>query len=207
MSKRIGIYGGSFDPVHIGHLWIAEAARGSLILDEVRWIPAATSPLKPHGPVASDDDRLQMVRLAISGNSRFVVDDREISRGEISYTVDTIAEIAGECPGDELFLIIGSDSLASLDRWHEPTRLLDIVTLAVVQRGGDPPIDFGVLGTLTGAEQILRAREHVISMPVIDVSSSDLRARCSVGRSIRYQVPAPVEAFIMAKSLYRQTAG
>ena len=145
---RIGIFGGSFDPVHIGHLWIAESALEKLRLDEVRWIPAATSPLKQHGPVATDEDRLQMVRLAVSGSSKHVVDDREIVRGDVSYTVDTLDQITSENPDAEIFLIIGSDSLASFGKWHEPERLLTLASLAVVQRGGERSVDFSVLDGL-----------------------------------------------------------
>lgn len=199
MNRSIGIYGGSFDPVHTGHLWIAEAAREQLTLDEVRWIPAATSPLKRGGPIAGDDDRLQMVRLAVSGNANFVVDDRELRRGDVSFTVDTIAELASEMADAELFLIIGSDSLASFDRWHQPARLLSMVTLAVIQRGGDPPIDFAVIEPF---EAESTDRHVVVTMPVIEVSSTNLRTRIATGRSIRYQVPAPVEAMIRANGLY-----
>ncbi|MGB7328179.1 MAG: nicotinate (nicotinamide) nucleotide adenylyltransferase [Rubripirellula sp.] len=209
MSKRIGIFGGSFDPVHLGHLWIAEAAKESLSLDEVRWIPAATSPLKPNGPVASNEQRVEMVRLAISGNPHFVVDDREIRRGDVSYTVDTVAEIQAENPSDQFFLIIGSDSLASFDRWHEPARLLELVDLAVVQRGGDPPINFDVLKPFatpneeSGSNLITKSHDHVIVMPVIEISSSGLRDRIADRKSIRYRVPAAVESMITANQLYR----
>ncbi|TWU57230.1 nicotinate (nicotinamide) nucleotide adenylyltransferase [Rubripirellula reticaptiva] len=212
MSKRIGIFGGSFDPVHLGHLWIAESARESLSLDEIRWMPAATSPLKPSGPVASNEHRVQMVRLAISGNPHFVVDDREIRRGDVSYTVDTIAEIQAENRLDEFFLIIGSDSLASFNRWHEPARLLGLINLAVVQRGGDPPINFDVLEPFAASKEpaektasvpITRSHDHVIVMPVIEISSSDLRHRIADRKSIRYRVPAAVESMIMANQLYQ----
>ena len=104
---RIGVLGGSFDPPHIGHLWIAEAARESLALDEVRWIPAAISPLKPDGPTATDEQRLQMVRLAVSGCEGYVVDDRELRRGSVSYTTDTLRELAEEYPEAEVFFIMG----------------------------------------------------------------------------------------------------
>lgn len=200
LNRSIGIYGGSFDPVHVGHLWIAQAACEQLSLDEVRWIPAATSPLKRGGTLAGDEDRLQMVRLAVSGNANFVVDDRELRRGDVSFTVDTIAELKSEFSGAELFLIIGSDSLASFDRWHEPAKLLSMVTLAVIQRGGDPPIDFAVIEPF---ETKSIDRHVVVTMPVIEVSSTDLRTRIAAGRSIRYQVPAPVEAMIRAGKLYQ----
>lgn len=202
MSRRIGIFGGSFDPVHLGHLWIAEAAREQLSLDEVRWIPAATSPLKPDGPVASDDHRLQMIRLAISGNPSFLLDDRELVRGEVSYTVDTIAEIQSEQSNDEFFLIIGSDSLASFDRWHQPKRLLELATLAVIQRGGDAEIDFAILNDFCDNERLQAIKKSVVPMPLIEVSSTDLRRRIADGKSIRYQTPAAVEAFVRSEKPY-----
>ena len=205
MTRRIGIFGGSFDPIHLGHLWIAQAAVESLQLSEIRWIPAATSPLKRNGTVASDENRLQMVRLAVSGNEKFVLDDREIQRGEISYTVDTIAEIKAEQPDDDFFLIIGADSLSTFGRWHQPSRLLDMVIPAVVARGGDPPIDFSILEDLTTKDRIESIKKHVVTMPLIEVSSTDLRKRIADGKSIRYQVPAAVEAFIRAENLYRDS--
>ena len=119
---RIGILGGSFDPPHIGHLWIAEAVREVLKLDEIRWIPAAISPLKPDGPVASNEQRRQMVALAVSGFSEYLVDDRELDRGNVSYTVDTLQGLKEEFPKAEFFLIMGSDSLASLQHWFQPKR-------------------------------------------------------------------------------------
>lgn len=199
MARKIGVFGGSFDPVHLGHLWISEAARETLSLDEVRWLPAATSPLKPDGPVASDEARLRMVRLAVSGNPYFVVDDREIRRGKISYTVDTIAEIMEEHPDDELFLIIGGDSLASFGLWHQPKKLLGMVTLAIVARGGIPAPDLAVIKSY---ETRSVDRHQIVSMPLIEVSSREIRARIAAGKTIRYQVPAPVDAMIRAESLY-----
>ena len=200
---RIGIFGGSFDPVHIGHLWIAQAAIETLRLDQVRWIPAANSPLKPNGPVASDQDRLQMVRLAVSGCEDHVVDDREIKRGDVSYTVDTLEELAGEYPQAELFLIIGSDSLQSFPRWYRPDRLLELATPAVVQRGGADQIDFSVLAGLADQTEIDKISKQVIQMPVIELSSTELRQRVTTGRSIRFKVPRAVEALIEANEIYR----
>ncbi len=202
MNKRIGIFGGSFDPIHLGHLWIAEAAREHCMLDEVRFLPAATSPLKPNGPVALDLDRIEMVRLAISGHPSFQLDDREIRRGKVSYTVDTVAQIKQEHPESELVLIIGSDSLTTFDRWHQPRQLLDLVTLAVIQRGGEEAVDFSALNDFTSADRMKAMRQQVVPMPWIEVSSTDLRSRVAAGKSIRYQVPAAVGAMIEAKALY-----
>ena len=199
---RIGIFGGSFDPVHIGHLWIAEAALESLRLDEIHWIPAATSPLKPAGPVASNEDRLQMVRLAVSGCEKHIVDGREIERGDISYTVDTLQQIAFEQPSAARFLVIGSDSLASFRKWHQPERVLELATLAVVRRGGGVAIDWGVLQGLVDPARIAVFANHVISMPLIELSSTELRQRIAQGKSIRFRLPRAVEAYIDAQRLY-----
>ena len=200
---RIGVFGGSFDPVHVGHLWIGETAIETLKLDELRWVPAATSPLKPDGPAASDQDRLQMLKLALGGCPEHVIDEREIRRGDQSYSVDTAAEILSEHPGAELCMIIGSDSLATMPKWHQPESLLELVTLCVVQRGGEPEMDFSVLKELTSAERIAFFRESVIKMPVIEISSGEIRSRVNAGSSIRFRVPRAVEAFVDANDLYR----
>ena len=202
---RIGIFGGSFDPVHIGHLWIAEAALETLGLDHIRWIPASQSPLKPGGPVAPSDDRLQMLRLAIGGSSQHVVDDRELRRGEISYTIDTVTELQREFPNSEIVMVMGSDSLATMPKWREPTRLLQKVTAAVVQRGGEPEIDFSILSDLIDTERIGLMRQAVIQMPVIELSSTEIRDRVRAGQRIRFRTPHAVEALIRASQLYLDT--
>lgn len=202
IMERIGIFGGSFDPVHLGHLWIAEAATEQLHLDRLRWIPTATQPLKPEGPVASNEQRLEMLRLAIAGRHGHEVDDREIRRRGISYTVDTVAEMRREFPQAQLFLVIGSDSLQSIRRWHEPERLLADVELAVVQRGGEEPIDFSVLEGLVDPSRIMQFQQHVIQMPLIEVSSSDIRRRVGQGRGVRHWVPRAVEAYLKANNVY-----
>ncbi len=201
---RIGIFGGSFDPVHVGHLWIAEAAIESLSLDHIRWIPASVSPLKPDGPKAPNDARLQMLRLAVSGCENHIIDDRELRRGDVSFSVDTVAEMQVEFPRAELFLVIGSDSLATIRQWHQPQRLLELALPAVVQRGGEPEIDLGVLEGLVDQPRLAEIRRHVISMSLIEISSRDMRARIAKGRPIRFRVPRAVEAFLEAEGLYRQ---
>ena len=201
---RIGVFGGSFDPVHIGHLWIAEAALESLELDEIRWIPAAMSPLKPNGPVAAEEDRLQMLRLAVSGCENHIVDDREIRRGDVSYTVDTITDLQKEFPNAELLIIIGSDSLATIREWHRSERLLKLAVPAVVQRGGEAELDFSVLEGLVDQARIELIRQHVIPMPVIEISSRDLRRRLANERSIRFRTPRAVEAMIQSQNIYKR---
>ncbi len=199
---RIGIFGGSFDPPHIGHLWIAEAVCECLKLDEIRWIPAAISPLKPDGPTASNEQRLAMVRLAVSGCEGYLVDDRELRRGRVSYTVDTLEQLRHEFPDAELHLIMGSDSLASIRQWQDPERLLEMATVVVLQRGADDVIDFDVLSGLTSEAQIAKIRACQVPMPLIEVSSRQIRTRVAEGRSIRFRTSRSVEAYIRAEKLY-----
>lgn len=204
--RRIGVFGGSFDPVHWGHLWIAAAAHQTLGLDVVKWIPAATSPLKPNGPVAGDDQRLAMLRLAISGDDRFEIDERELSRGDVSYTVDTLAELVDGEPEADWFLIIGGDSLATLDRWNQPGRIAEMATIAPVRRGGEGALDYTAARTVLSGKQASDVRANEIPMPAIEISSREIRARVESGQSIRYLVPAAVEALIEAELIYRPAA-
>lgn len=200
---RIGVFGGSFDPVHYGHLWIGMAAWEQLQLDELRIVPAAQSPLKPIGVHAAAEQRLEMLRLATGGTGQLVVDDRELVRGGVSYTVDTLHSLQQQQPTAEWLLIIGSDSLASFPQWHQPQRILQLATLAVVQRGGDPAIDYAVLESLADAAVIARCQAAEIQMPQIELSSSELRDRVAAGRSIRFRTPRAVETYIDAHNLYR----
>ena len=202
-NHGIGILGGSFDPVHVGHLWMAESALEQLPIEHVRWIPAATSPLKPHGPVASNEHRLQMLRLALSGQSGLVIDDWELRQDSVSYTLLTLEYLQEQFPDRPLYLIIGADSLASFDRWREPEQILKRCHLAVIARGGDPPPDYSILDGMTDETQIQRIRESQIQMPQIEISSSDLRNRIATGRSIRFRVPHPVATLIDNEKMYR----
>jgi nicotinate-nucleotide adenylyltransferase len=215
---RVAIYGGSFDPVHIGHLWAAQHCAEKLRLDQVIFIPAATSPLKPGGPEASNDDRLMMLRLALAGNQQattlgnqqaasenatFLIDDRELRRGGKSFTIDTVQEIQRQRPGDTLFLLVGSDAFAAIGQWHRPSDLLKSITPIVFRRGGDPPIDWSVLEGLVPATRIDEIRAASVPIPMIEVSSGDIRRRVASGRSIRFLVSPSVAAFIRNQSLYQ----
>ncbi|MCP4885609.1 MAG: nicotinate-nucleotide adenylyltransferase [Rubripirellula sp.] len=201
--KKMGVFGGSFDPIHLGHLWIAEAAKEDLGLDEIRWIPAAQSPLKTNQPLASAEDRMAMIRLALSDCAGHVIDDREVRRGDVSYTVETLLELKDEYPDAEFWLLIGSDSLHSIPEWREPARLLQLAQLAVVQRGGDPELDFSVLEGLASNERLEQLQSDVIHTPVIELSSSEVRGRIAGDRSIRFRTPRAVEALIKDRKLYR----
>lgn len=207
---KVAIYGGSFDPVHWGHLWVAQGCGEQLDLDQVLFIPTATSPLKPGGAVASNAQRVTMLQLAMGGASnserpQLVIDQRELHRGGISYTLDTVAELQQERPDDQFFLLIGSDAFASIRLWHRPEELLTRITPVVFRRGGDPPVDWSVLEGLVSAERIEQIRAAAVTLPLIELSSSDIRQRVASGRSIRFLVPHAVAAFIHAESLYQLT--
>lgn len=204
---RIGVWGGTFDPVHLGHLLIAERAREQFKLDQVRWIPAA---LAPHVTLKQSTDsthRLAMVQLAINGNHSFVCDDRELRRGGKSYTIDTLSELAQEFPGSELLFLMGADSLREFGNWRQPAEICKAAHIVVVARGGQPKPDLQSLNqylpNAATTEQLEQG--HLLQMPQVEISSTEIRDRVLRGLSIRYLVPAAVEAYITQHRLYQAT--
>lgn len=189
--RQIGIFGGTFDPPHIAHLAVAEAARESLNLDRVLFIPAATAPLKDRPPTPAKH-RLEMARLAITGNPKFEADDCEISRGGLSYTIHTVRDLAARYPGTELRLIIGADQLESFARWRDPHDIIDIAPLVVYRRGDTQVGDVARKWNAT-----------VIRAPQLDLSSTELRRMVERQQSIRYLVPDKVRRYILENKLYQ----
>ncbi len=199
---RLGIFGGSFDPVHYGHLLLAESCREQLVLDEVWLVPAHVSPHKQHAHPADGATRVEMLKLAVAGHPQLVVSTLELDREGVSYTVDTLDELRQQDTNRELLLLMGADSLYDLPRWRDPKRICQLATLAVVQRPGSPEVDFGCLREFASPEQISLFRRHVVTMPMIGISSSDIRSRTAQGRSIRYLTPRSVEKYIETQGLY-----
>lgn len=191
---RIGVFGGTFDPPHVGHLLLASDAREALDLDRLIFIPAAAQPFKVNNPpVASAQDRLEMVRLAVADDAYYSVDAAEIERKGLSYTVDTLEQLAKRHASGKLFLLLGEDSLTTFDQWREPGRIRELATLAVMRRDGGSgaavkPVPGGVIE---------------VSTRRVDVSSTEIRARLRAGKSIKGFVPESVERFIEARGLYR----
>jgi nicotinate-nucleotide adenylyltransferase len=188
--RRIGILGGTFDPVHLGHLILAACARDQLACDELLFIPNVRSPIKPEGPIASFADRLAMITLAIGQTPRFAVSDIEGHRAGPSYTIDTLGALRAAHPDAELYLIVGSDAMRDFANWHEAGRVLRLARIAVVARQGEQPAD---------DPRVAQA----IDMPRIDVSASAIRARIGRGLSIDFLTPVPVAAYIHKHALYR----
>lgn len=201
-GKRIGVYGGSFDPIHLGHLLIAEIAREQLNLSEVLFIPAAVSPLKQSQQPTDPKHRVEMIRLAIGGNSHFRLDERELRRGGASYTVDTLTELNAEFDDAELVFMMGADSLVDFHAWREPAKICELAFVAVVARGGQPAPDLELLRRYLPKEQSVEVNSHLVHVPQIEISSTEIRRRVLAGQTIRYQVTAAVEAYIAAARLY-----
>lgn len=191
--RRIGIFGGTFDPPHIGHLALAECARDRLRLDEVRFVPAGQPPHKPGAGITGAAQRLAMARLAVRGNPAFTVSAHETRRGGPSFTVDTLRHVAARTPGSRIFLLMGSDSLDDFATWREPEAILRLATLVVAGR--------------PGGRRVSRRRSTPKPVPLdnpeIALSSSLVRAHVRAGRSVRYLVPDAVSAYIARHRLYR----
>ena len=199
---RIGIFGGSFDPVHYGHLLLAELCRESCQLDEVRLVPAAVPPHKQGRGRAPDEDRLAMLNLAIGGHASLKVWAVELERGGVSYTVDTLRALHEAQPNDELFFLMGADSLYDFPNWREPAEICELASIVVVDRPGNDPIDFEVLSEFVSEERRRAFSELIVAMPQIDLSSTEIRRRVGAGQSIRFQTPRAVEQYIATAGLY-----
>ena len=205
---RLGILGGTFDPVHYGHLLLAESCREQLTLDEVWFLPAAVPPHKQQVALTPGSNRIEMLNLAIGGHEAFRVCPYEVDRGGVNYTVDTVAHLAAEDSTRELFFLMGADSLRDLPGWREPERICDLAMPAVVTRSlpgvADlaDDLDLAPLSGLVSPQRLKAIRQHWVRMPRIDLSSSDIRSRIAAGRSIRYQTPRAVEEYIESQRLY-----
>jgi nicotinate-nucleotide adenylyltransferase len=206
-DRRVGILGGTFDPIHYGHLLIADLVREALQLDRVLFVPAAMPPHKMEEQIAPASDRAAMVKLAIAGNPLFTMCEIEMGRPGPSYTVDTLSELADEAIRQgvqrELHFILSVEALALFKSWHEPARLLELARLAVVARPGAPIPVGRRLGALLPGGPASMSRVECIRTLVVAHSASDVRARVAAGRSIRYLVPPAVEAYIRDHRLYR----
>ncbi len=193
----IGLFGGTFDPVHVGHLVMAEQCREQAELDEVWFLPAARPPHKQDHPPTPFARRVEMLALAVAGNPNFRISEIENERAGPSYTVDTLEELTRRHPTHRWCFIIGSDSLPELPRWHLPERILELAELVVVGRPGSPLPEVETRETA--------GRFRVVHSPLVDVASRDLRRRVAEGRSLRYLVPRAVEIFIQTHRLYQPT--
>lgn len=200
MAVNVGILGGTFDPVHAGHLSIANAAVDQAGLERVLFIPAGHPRLKQAEPAASIDQRLEMVRLATDGNPRFQVCDIESRRSGPTYSVETLVELSTKLDaGTELFFILGMDVLAQFHLWKDPERMLELCRLLALHRPGEQDFDWlGFYGRVPQA----KGRVQIVAAPPMDVSATDLRRRVSMGEPLDGQAPDTVAEYIHRHGLY-----
>jgi nicotinate-nucleotide adenylyltransferase len=196
---RVGFFGGTFDPVHLAHLILAEQCREQGRLDQVWFVPAGRPPHKAHRELTPFLQRAEMLSLALAGNPAFRIEDLEKDRPGPSYTADTLDELHQRHPEHEFFLLAGTDVLRDLPGWHEPARIVERAPLMVMARPGVSQPALDELQVKLGTA----VRVQMVKAPLVEISSSDLRERVAQGRSIRYLVPRSVEAYIEDKQLYR----
>lgn len=202
---KIGYLGGSFDPIHLGHLLLVESALDAGAVDRAGLLVAGSPPHKPGRAAASAADRTALALLAVAGHPRLFVDDRETRRPGPAYTVETLAEIAAESgPDVEIRFLVGADMLADVPNWREgPDLLRRYVFVSAARPGTDLTAALAAIRRAAGGDAADRAEAHVVPMPAIGISSTDVRARIAAGRSIRYLVPDAVREAIEARGLYR----
>ncbi len=196
-TEQIGVFGGSFNPPHVGHLIVAEAARVQLGLDRVLWVPNNVPPHKDLDGGATNADREAMVKATIDGNPYFELSEIELNRKGLSFMVDTLDELSAEYPSASLWLIIGMDSLVSFGRWRNPDQIVDLAKLAVYPRTGF---------SLEDADSSYRAAATLLDAPIVDVSSTKIRARVRGGSVNRYEMPQSVFHFLSDQNLYANEA-
>ncbi|MDI6448261.1 nicotinate-nucleotide adenylyltransferase [Anaerobaca lacustris] len=206
MAKRkIALFGGTFDPIHLGHTRVAEAAAKQIDAENVVFIPAKCSPLKGFSPNATDDDRLRMIELATRGNERFSVSDCELHRPAPSYTLDTVKHFQRECGDDALiYWLIGADSVDDLVLWHRIDELIDVCRLAVMVRGGYAAPSFDRHLQVLGRNRVEKLRRNVIETPSIDISSTLIRRRLAAGEDVGDMLCPDVMDYIRKRGLYRR---
>lgn len=193
-TKKIGLFGGTFDPVHYGHLILAEHIREQGGLDEILFIPAHIHPLKDNSEISQASHRLQMLQLAISGNPYFSISEIEITQNTTSYTIDTIRQLSAQYPDrTDLVFLLGSDNIAQFHLWHQPQELLSLCRFLVFGRSGSSDAI---------ADSPYKDQFEFVAAPLIEISSTEIRQRCQRQLSIRYLVPERVATYIQRNHLY-----
>jgi len=208
MAKRkIALFGGTFDPIHLGHTVVAAAAAEYIGAEKIIFIPTKRSPLKDSLPAASDDDRFAMIALAIADNSKFQLSDRELKKTEPSYTLETVRQFQADYGGDALiYWLVGADSIDELPRWYGIVELIDECNLCVMFRAGCERPDFAKFTALWGPQRVEKLQQNVIKTPLIDISSTEIRNRLAAGRDVADMLHPPVADYIRKYGLYQSKA-
>ncbi len=201
MRRKVGIMGGTFDPIHVGHLILGETALEQFGLDEVMFMPSGHPPHKPLRDGAPDEDRVNMVRLAVEGNDRFTVSLQEMHDEGYTYTRVTLERLTAANPDTDYYFIMGGDSLMQFETWRDPQRICRLCTIAASVRDGMTTQELEA--QIAHLKKIYDADIRVLGVPNLDISSSDIRHRCAGGRTFRYYVPESVYAYILQRGLYQ----
>jgi nicotinate-nucleotide adenylyltransferase len=205
-TRRIALFGGTFDPIHLGHTTVADAAARRIGVQKVIFIPAKMSPLKGFFPFASDADRMRMIELAIVGSDLYAVSDCEIKRPAPSYTLDTVRQFKRECgPETSIHWLIGADGIGDLVHWHKIRELIDECNLTTMRRAGYPAPDFDRFEPLWGPQRVAKLKQNMIETPLIDVSSTEVRRRLAAGEHVMGMLHPNVIQYIREHNLYQRT--
>lgn len=204
--QRTALFGGTFDPIHLGHTTVAQAAARLLDAEKLIFVPARISPLKGFFPFAGDRDRLRMIELAVANNDLFAVSDCELNRPAPSYTLDTVRQFQHRYgPGTSIHWLIGADGIGDLVHWYKIQELIDECNLTTMRRPGYPVPDFDRFEPLWGPERIAKLKEHVIETPLVNISSTEVRRRLIAGQDVTGMLHPDVIQYIREHNLYRKT--
>jgi nicotinate-nucleotide adenylyltransferase len=204
-ERKIILFGGSFDPIHLGHIQVAEFAFEYLKAEKLIFIPVRRSPLKAFFPVASDVERFVMIKLAIEGYENFLVSDYELQRPAPAYTLETVRYFLEQFGSDVcIHCLVGADSIGDLIHWYKITELIDLCNLSIMYRAGFDEPDFNQFESIWGSERIKKLQKNVIGTPLIDISSTEIRARILNGQDVSSMLDEKVLQYIKDKALYKQ---
>ena len=207
LKRKIVLFGGTFDPIHLGHTAIAAAAAEHIGADKIIFIPTKRSPLKDYFPEASDDDRVAMIATAIAENKKFQLSDCELKKPEASYTLETVRQFRADYGSDTLiYWLVGTDSIDELPRWYKITELIDECNLCVMFRAGFQPPDFAKFTAIWGPQRVEKLRRNVIQTPLIDISSTEIRKRLAAGLDVADMLHSSVIDYIRKNHLYQYKA-
>lgn len=203
-KRKVALFGGTFDPIHLGHTTVARVAAEHIGADNVVLIIAKRSPLKETLPVASDKDRLEMITLAIAGNEKFLVSDRELKKSEPSFTLETVKHFEAKYGSNtSIHWLIGADAIDDLPHWYRVVDLIDECNLCVMFRAGCPRPDFARFQGAWGAERVAKLQQNVIPTPLVDISSTEIRRRLASGQDVTAMLAPAVAQYIKEHNLYR----
>jgi nicotinate-nucleotide adenylyltransferase len=204
VKKKIALFGGTFDPIHLGHTAVAAAAAEHIGAEKIIFIPAKRSPIKDSFPQAGDNDRLAMIALAIADNKKFQLNDYELRKSEPSYTLETVRRFQADYNGKALiYWLVGADSIDELSRWYGIVELIDECNLCVMFRAGCEPPDFAKFKDIWGAARVENLQRNIIRTPLIGISSTEIRDRLAAGRDVTDMLAPPVADYIRKHGLYQ----